>query len=158
LLVDISKVKLLKGNSTSKTNRKWALGWLTGGSGVCAAVCVPGVCATSENQFFHSGGDSGETVRERETPVCLYWSHSTHLPSQVTVSFVLSIKTVCGCLGPPLTFSDLAAPYLALILGSLMVARLVPVMVNMVPPLKKEIRGLIVQKIRTNSYTIALEQ
>lgn len=42
LLVDISKVKLLKGNSTSKTNRKWALGWLTGRSGV--GVCVPGVC------------------------------------------------------------------------------------------------------------------
>lgn len=38
LLVDISKVKLLKGNSTSKTNRKRALGWLTDGSGVC--VCV----------------------------------------------------------------------------------------------------------------------
>lgn len=37
-----------------------------------------------------------------------------------------------------LTFSDLAAPYLALIFGSLMVARLVPVMVNLVPPLKKK--------------------
>lgn len=37
-----------------------------------------------------------------------------------------------------LTFSDLAAPYLALIFGSLMVARLVPVMVNFVPPLKKK--------------------
>lgn len=44
LLVDISKVKLLKGNSTSKTNRKWALGWLTDGSGVCACVCSPRVC------------------------------------------------------------------------------------------------------------------
>ena len=31
---------------------------------------------------------------------------------------------------------DLATPYLALILGSLMVARLVPVMVNGVPPLR----------------------
>lgn len=55
LLVDISKVKLLKGNSTSKTNRKWAPGWLTDGSGV--GVCVPGVCVLSENQFFHGEGE-----------------------------------------------------------------------------------------------------
>lgn len=48
LLVDISKVKLLKGNSTSKTNRKRALGWLTDGSGVC--VYAPRVCVSPESQ------------------------------------------------------------------------------------------------------------
>lgn len=34
MLVDISKVKLLKGNSTSKTNRKWSLGSLADRSGL----------------------------------------------------------------------------------------------------------------------------
>lgn len=87
--------------------------------------------------FSTAGEDSGETVRERERHLCVYIGLTQHT---CQVSFVLSIKTVCGCLGPPLTFSDLAAPYLALILGSLMVARLVPVMVNMVPPLKRDKR------------------
>lgn len=54
----------------------------------------------------------------------------------------------------PLTFSDWAAPYLALILGSLIVARLVPVMVNMVPPLDKRKTkrvGVIVKKVKTQN-------
>lgn len=71
LLVDISKVKLLKGNSTSKTNRKWALGWLTEGSGVCVCVCVPGVCYSLKISF--------STERVRDPPVCLYWSCSASL-------------------------------------------------------------------------------
>lgn len=97
LLVDISKVKLLKGNSTSKTNRKWALGWLTDGSGVCVCVCFPWVCVSSENHFSLRGGE----WRDIHTPVCLYWSHSVSLAkSGHCFSFVLSIKTVCRCLNP----------------------------------------------------------
>lgn len=134
LLVDISKVKLLKGNSTSKTNRKWALGWLTDGSGVC--VCVPGVCTSSENHFFHKKGER-ETERDNWRDTCVSILVSLAKSSHCFLCFV---NKNCVRLSRfrPLTFSDLAAPYLALILGSLMVARLVPVMVNMVPPLKKK--------------------
>lgn len=70
LLVDISKVKLLKGNSTSKTNRKWAFGELTDGSGVC--VIVLRACASSENQL----SPSGRQWRDRPTRECLHRSHS----------------------------------------------------------------------------------
>ena len=95
MLVDISKVKLLKGNSTSKTNRKWALGWLTDGSGVY--VCVPGVCVSVcvyflKIIFFHR-------ERGRGRHLCVYIGLTpSHLPTQVTAFLVLSIKTVCRCL------------------------------------------------------------
>lgn len=88
LLVDISKVKLLKGNSTSKTNRKWALGWLTDGSGVCACVCSPRVCVcvcTLSKNHFSLRGEEGET----DTHLCLYIGPTlSHLPSQVTAFLV----------------------------------------------------------------------
>lgn len=103
LLVDISKVKLLKGNSTSKTNRKRAHGWLTDGSGVCVCVRfrVPGESVLPENEIFHREGGSRDSGRGSERHLCVYIGLIPFpLPSHVIAFFVLSIKTLCGCLDP----------------------------------------------------------
>lgn len=94
LLVDISKVKLLKGNSTSKTNRKWALGWLTDGSGVCVCVCVaPCVCFLPCECVYSLGISVPRESAETDAHLCVYIGLTLpHLPSRVTAFLVLSIK------------------------------------------------------------------
>lgn len=88
-------------------------------------------------------------VRHSPESVCIIWKSAfsewetveRQTRSRVSISVSLAEPDAAfSCAGvwvETLTFSDFTAPYLALILGSLMVARLVPVMVNMVPPLTK---------------------
>lgn len=59
-------------------------------------------------------------------PTCIYNANKKLLPL-VSVLYMSYIKV--------LTWKDSACPYFALILGSRMVARLVPLTVNGVPPL-----------------------
>ena len=51
-----------------------------------------------------------------------------------------------------LTWKDSAEPFLALILGSLMVARLVPLMVNRVPPLTRQNNNLLNNYVNVNMH------
>lgn len=52
-----------------------------------------------------------------------------------------------------LTWKDSAEPYLALILGSLMVARLVPLMVNRVPPLMRQNNNLLNNYVNVSMHS-----
>lgn len=125
---------------------------------VCVSVshgCVYCLKITFPRERRGRGGEL------RETHTCVSILVSFCLACQVkSLPFSCFVnKNHAGVWMQPLTFSDWAAPYLALILGSLMVARLVPVMVNMVPPLEKrkaKKRALLSRKLRqktTNTKT-----
>lgn len=100
LLVDISKVNLLNGDSPSKTHtHKQALGWLITGSGVCVCVCAR-ICVIVRVCNQHQRQQTWVQVsRHYQVYTTKYTVHS--IQYLVTTFKRLCLKTVCTSYSKP---------------------------------------------------------